>query len=139
MIVLSLVVLVLNVKFGGTNTPTESHHQIHALPSTLRHGDDNTNTSFSTFGGPSSDGSHHHNHHPNDHSGLVSKSDHFSDGSEGGGHGGEGGDGSDERYPLAVIDFERVQTPFIIGLWIFCACLGKIGELFCFLTLYTNF
>lgn len=32
-----------------------------------------------------------------------------------------------ERYPIVVIDFVRVQTPFIIGLWIFCACLGKIG------------
>ncbi|XP_063844819.1 Na(+)/H(+) exchanger protein 2-like isoform X3 [Scylla paramamosain] len=39
---------------------------------------------------------------------------------------GEGGHGI-ERYPVAVIDFERVQTPFIIGLWIFLACLGKIG------------
>ncbi|XP_045107758.1 Na(+)/H(+) exchanger protein 2-like isoform X1 [Portunus trituberculatus] len=39
---------------------------------------------------------------------------------------GEGGHGI-ERYPVAVIDFERVQNPFIIGLWIFLACLGKIG------------
>lgn len=39
---------------------------------------------------------------------------------------GEGG-GGHERYPVAVLDFVRVQTPFIIGLWIFCACLGKIG------------
>ncbi|XP_069989338.1 probable Na(+)/H(+) antiporter nhx-9 isoform X2 [Penaeus vannamei] len=42
-------------------------------------------------------------------------------------HGGGGHGGKLERYPVAVIDFERVQTPFIIGLWIFCACLGKIG------------
>ncbi|KAK7066812.1 hypothetical protein SK128_011217, partial [Halocaridina rubra] len=36
------------------------------------------------------------------------------------------GEGGHERYPVAVIDFVRVQTPFIIGLWIFCAALGKI-------------
>ena len=41
----------------------------------------------------------------------------------------EAGGGKIERYPVAVIDFERVQTPFIIGLWIFLACLGKIGKL----------
>lgn len=41
---------------------------------------------------------------------------------------GEEGEGGIERYPVAVIDFERVQTPFIIGLWIFCASLGKIGK-----------
>lgn len=40
---------------------------------------------------------------------------------------GEGTKEKMERYPVAVIDFERVQTPFIIGLWIFLACLGKIG------------
>ena len=52
---------------------------------------------------------------------------------EAGGSGGknpsEAGGGKIERYPVAVIDFERVQTPFIIGLWIFLACLGKIGKL----------
>ncbi|XP_076047716.1 na[+]/H[+] hydrogen exchanger 2 isoform X2 [Oratosquilla oratoria] len=32
-----------------------------------------------------------------------------------------------DYYPVVTIEFERVQTPFIIGLWIFCACLGKIG------------
>lgn len=36
--------------------------------------------------------------------------------------------GGFERYPVVVVDFERVQTPFIIGLWIFLACLGKIGK-----------
>lgn len=56
----------------------------------------------------------HSIHHPN----QVSKSDHLGRSSEGGGL---------DRYPVIVIDFERVQTPFIIGLWIFCACLGKIG------------
>ena len=33
-----------------------------------------------------------------------------------------------ERYPVVVVDFERVEDPFIISLWIFCACLGKIGK-----------
>ena len=35
---------------------------------------------------------------------------------------------SGERFPLMVEDFARVQTAFIISLWVFCACLGKIGE-----------
>lgn len=33
-----------------------------------------------------------------------------------------------ERYKLINVEFERVETPFIIGLWIFCASLAKIGE-----------
>jgi len=33
-----------------------------------------------------------------------------------------------ERYPVATVEFERVATPFIIGVWIFCASLAKIGE-----------
>ncbi|RZC42332.1 hypothetical protein BDFB_006930 [Asbolus verrucosus] len=33
-----------------------------------------------------------------------------------------------ERYPVVSVSFQRVQTPFIIGLWIFCASLAKIGE-----------
>jgi hypothetical protein len=32
------------------------------------------------------------------------------------------------RYPVASVEFARVETPFIIGLWIFCASLAKIGE-----------
>ncbi|KAL7631635.1 UNVERIFIED_CONTAM: hypothetical protein RMT77_018060 [Armadillidium vulgare] len=32
-----------------------------------------------------------------------------------------------ERFPIATMDFARVQTPIIIGLWLFCACLGKIA------------
>ncbi|XP_059474153.1 Na(+)/H(+) exchanger protein 2-like isoform X2 [Neocloeon triangulifer] len=31
------------------------------------------------------------------------------------------------RYPVASVEFARVETPFIIGLWIFCASLAKIG------------
>ena len=40
---------------------------------------------------------------------------------------GEGDGHGNQRYHVAVMDFERVQTPFIICVWIFCACLGKIG------------
>ncbi|XP_076264199.1 na[+]/H[+] hydrogen exchanger 2 isoform X4 [Rhynchophorus ferrugineus] len=32
-----------------------------------------------------------------------------------------------ERYPVISVSFYRVETPFIIGLWIFCASLAKIG------------
>ncbi|KAF7277305.1 hypothetical protein GWI33_008731, partial [Rhynchophorus ferrugineus] len=31
-----------------------------------------------------------------------------------------------ERYPVISVSFYRVETPFIIGLWIFCASLAKI-------------
>ena len=44
-----------------------------------------------------------------------------------GGHG-TGDDGEEKRFPLVTTDFPRVQTPFIISMWIFCACLGKIGK-----------
>jgi hypothetical protein len=30
---------------------------------------------------------------------------------------------------IAKVDFEGVETPFIIALWIFCASLAKIGKL----------
>lgn len=33
-----------------------------------------------------------------------------------------------KRYDVASVSFQRVETPFIIGLWIFCASLAKIGE-----------
>ncbi|XP_045463356.1 sodium/hydrogen exchanger 3 isoform X3 [Harmonia axyridis] len=32
-----------------------------------------------------------------------------------------------DRYHVIKVSFDRVQTPFIIGLWIFCASLAKIG------------
>lgn len=32
-------------------------------------------------------------------------------------------------YQLATIDFGRVETPFIIGVWILFASIAKIGEL----------
>lgn len=35
----------------------------------------------------------------------------------------------DKRYPVMQVSFYRVETPFIIGLWIFCASLAKIGKL----------
>ena len=31
------------------------------------------------------------------------------------------------RYPLATVDFRRVETPFIIGVWILFASIAKIG------------
>lgn len=34
----------------------------------------------------------------------------------------------DKRYPVIQVSFHRVETPFIIGLWIFCASLAKIGK-----------
>jgi sodium/hydrogen exchanger-like protein 3 len=38
------------------------------------------------------------------------------------------GEGESKRYPVASVEFARVETPFIIGVWIFCASLAKIGE-----------
>ncbi|KAK6630774.1 hypothetical protein RUM44_002943 [Polyplax serrata] len=34
-----------------------------------------------------------------------------------------------KRYPVVTVEFERVKTPFIIGLWIFCASIAKIGNI----------
>ncbi|CAG0879666.1 unnamed protein product [Cyprideis torosa] len=49
----------------------------------------------------------------------------------GGDNGNHGGGSKDEHhhegYHVASIDFSRVETPFIIALWIFCASLAKIG------------
>ncbi|XP_037811913.1 sodium/hydrogen exchanger 3 isoform X8 [Lucilia sericata] len=41
------------------------------------------------------------------------------DGEEEGGH--------HDRYPLAQVEFDRVKTPFIIGVWILSASIAKIG------------
>ena len=38
------------------------------------------------------------------------------------------GNGDSKRYAVASVEFTRVETPFIIGVWIFCASLAKIGE-----------
>lgn len=32
-----------------------------------------------------------------------------------------------ERYPISQVEFSRVQTPFIIGIWILSASIAKIG------------
>lgn len=48
-------------------------------------------------------------------------------------HGGELGDASHgeghevERYPVAQVEFSRVETPFVIGVWILSASIAKIG------------
>lgn len=41
----------------------------------------------------------------------------------------------DKRYPVISVSFHRVETPFIIGLWIFCASLAKIGKLIALLNM----
>lgn len=38
---------------------------------------------------------------------------------------------SQKRYKVATVEFHRVETPFIIGLWILFASLAKIGEFIC--------
>nr|XP_040238456.2 sodium/hydrogen exchanger 3 isoform X1 [Anopheles coluzzii]XP_040238457.2 sodium/hydrogen exchanger 3 isoform X1 [Anopheles coluzzii]XP_040238458.2 sodium/hydrogen exchanger 3 isoform X1 [Anopheles coluzzii]XP_040238459.2 sodium/hydrogen exchanger 3 isoform X1 [Anopheles coluzzii]XP_049464579.1 sodium/hydrogen exchanger 3 isoform X1 [Anopheles coluzzii] len=43
---------------------------------------------------------------------------------EGGEHGGEH---VVERYPVSQVDFSRVETPFVIGVWILSASIAKIG------------
>ena len=40
-----------------------------------------------------------------------------------------------ERYPLVVFDFERVELPYIICLWVLIASLAKIGECCSFFSL----
>ncbi|XP_021700619.1 sodium/hydrogen exchanger 3 isoform X11 [Aedes aegypti] len=48
-------------------------------------------------------------------------------------HVGELGDASHgeghevERYPVAQVEFSRVETPFVIGVWILSASIAKIG------------
>jgi hypothetical protein len=42
-------------------------------------------------------------------------------------HGAHGGEV--KRYPVTTTDFSRVETPFIIGVWILFASVAKIGEL----------
>lgn len=46
-------------------------------------------------------------------------------------HGNEGHEGHEghavERYPVTTVDFVRVETPFIIGIWILFASIAKIG------------
>lgn len=33
-----------------------------------------------------------------------------------------------ESYPIVLVDFTRVQTPLIIGIWILSASIAKIGK-----------
>uniref|UniRef100_A0A2M3YX89 Sodium/hydrogen exchanger n=1 Tax=Anopheles braziliensis TaxID=58242 RepID=A0A2M3YX89_9DIPT len=39
----------------------------------------------------------------------------------------EGEDHTVERYPVSQVDFSRVETPFVIGVWILSASIAKIG------------
>lgn len=52
-------------------------------------------------------------------------------GDSAGGHaaaGGEHGDDGHHGYQVFHVEFERVQLPFIISLWIFVSSLAKIGK-----------
>lgn len=64
---------------------------------------------------------------PSDGAGGSSRQD---DGGESGhaddGHA-AGGHGEVERYPVAQVEFSRVETPFVIGVWILSASIAKIG------------
>lgn len=63
----------------------------------------------------------------------VSTGDHLG---EAGGHHGVAGEhgtagghgGAHEGIHVFTADFARVEIPFIISLWIFCASLAKIGS-----------
>lgn len=49
------------------------------------------------------------------------------DGGHDEGHGESGSHGEVERYPVSQVDFSRVETPFVIGVWILSASIAKIG------------
>jgi len=34
-----------------------------------------------------------------------------------------------KKIDVFTLDFVRVETPFLIGMWIFCASIAKIGKL----------
>lgn len=61
------------------------------------------------------------------HEPIVPHDDHSHDSHAVDGHAGEG-DHKVERYPVTTVDFGRVETPFIIGIWILFASIAKIGE-----------
>lgn len=69
---------------------------------------------------------------PSIHQALTAKSsekqadDHAVDHADG--HGDGDGHHVVERYPITTINFSRVETPFIIGIWILFASIAKIGE-----------
>lgn len=56
----------------------------------------------------------------------AASSDHGEAGAEPEGHGGHGDD--HHGYTVFHVEFERVQLPFIISLWIFVSSLAKIGK-----------
>ena len=65
----------------------------------------------------------------------VEGKDHQKEGdhsAEGGGDHSAGGEGdhSGGGVHVFIADFSRVQIPFIIGMWIFCASLAKIGNIY---------
>lgn len=45
-----------------------------------------------------------------------------------------------KKLVIAAFEFHRVETPFLIGLWIFFASIAKIGELYlpCNSTIYED-
>ncbi|XP_064081390.1 sodium/hydrogen exchanger 3-like isoform X2 [Macrobrachium nipponense] len=129
--------------YVSANTPTEAHPHVGTTPRSSGgnslHGSEGGGggggTGHHNTGAPSVSPAEHHgtgdDAHGSGHGaeGHGGAGGHGEEGHAGGGHGGDHGGHGDpnKRYPVAVIDFERVQTPFIISLWIFCACLGKIG------------
>uniref|UniRef100_A0A182Q8W0 Sodium/hydrogen exchanger n=1 Tax=Anopheles farauti TaxID=69004 RepID=A0A182Q8W0_9DIPT len=44
-----------------------------------------------------------------------------------GGHGRAEDEHAHQRYPVSQVDFARVDTPFVIGVWILSASIAKIG------------
>lgn len=42
-------------------------------------------------------------------------------------------------YPVVQVEFNRVQTPLIIGIWILSASIAKIGEPFSLFPLFKLF
>ncbi|XP_066960188.1 Na(+)/H(+) exchanger beta-like isoform X4 [Macrobrachium rosenbergii] len=134
--------------YVSANTPTEAHPHVGTTPRSSGgnslHGSEGGGgggggSGHQSTGGPSVSPAGHHGTGGDAHGGDQGSGGgghgaeghgggggHGEEGHAGGGHGAGHGD-PNKRYPVAVIDFERVQTPFIISLWIFCACLGKIG------------
>lgn len=69
----------------------------------------------------------HETIHSTKHESAKSSPHAKADGHEVGEH--DGGHKVVERYPITTTDFGRVETPFIIGIWILFASIAKIGEL----------
>ena len=45
-------------------------------------------------------------------------------------HGSDENEHEVERYKVASVNFDRVQTPYIISAWVILACLAKLREYF---------